>query len=774
MFLPSSDKSGRRARIKLILYVSGCFGLFILTMLIIWKISNHYVVVRAEKDIENMLLQHKGVHHYVQRMSHPELYNLKKQKRIPEDLYTPVVFSSSYMVRNMHDFYNKEREKAGLPFLYYKMAAENPRNRVNKASEFERKLIRIFNSKGAPKSYREIQEIDGKKYLYVAVPFLRNEKRCLACHGNYSDAPRQLRQHYKHRGGYDEKVGYIRAIESIRAPFTGQLGFPHIALSSAFIIFVVIIILFIINRRLSFAVKERSGVIEIQKEILKKSEENLRITLNSIGEGVISSDVDGRVVEMNPIAEELTGWMKSEAMGNPVIEIIKIRIGGLSGDDSFIDPFESPRQTNPADRCLCLLARDGTERKIELNRSPILNGEGKTSGVVFVFRDITEQLDLLEKFQQSRKMDAVGQLAGGVAHDFNNMLAGITGSAEILDITIREDDEKSRKYLNIILDSAGKAADLIKKMMVFSRKESAEVKTVNIHRVVEDVIELFKRSIDKSIVIKNNLAAEKQICKGVAAQLENVFINLGINAADAMPGGGVLTFSSRNISLDSDYCRNIAFDLKPGEYISVEVSDTGTGIPDDKLTRIFEPFYTTKPKGRGTGLGLASVYATLCQHGGSITVKSEEGRGSVFNLLLPLTEDTCENQESAEPVNGTGCILVVDDEESIRETASCILESLGFSVLTASDGVKALEVFSANRKNVDLVLLDIIMPNMGGIDCFYELRAIDPEISVLISSGFSDGNNIQDIIDSSNTGFIRKPYSKTDLSLQVAEILRGK
>lgn len=389
-------------------------------------------------------------------------------------------------------------------------------------------------------------------------------------------------------------------------------------------------------------------------------------------------------------------------------------------------------------------------------------------------RMMNEKSKLEAQLHHAQKMEAIGTLTGGVAHDFNNMLGGIMGAAELLTFYL-PDDAKARQLHQIITESAIRAADLTKQLLAFSRQSIKLSTAVNLHKIIEEAITLVKRTLDKRISIEVNLGAERSIIVGDPSLLHNAVLNLCINASHAMSAGGTLSLNTREIALDEHFCKTSSFELHPGQYIEIEVRDNGCGIAREHLGRIFEPFFTTKETGKGTGLGLSSVYGTVKQHNGSITVYSEKGIGSTFQILLPLAEDStiCEMPVS-QIKKGSGVILVVDDEEVMRSTAKAILEALGYEVILAEDGQVALDLFSQNKDRIDLVLLDMIMPVMNGRECFERLKKQDPQVNVILSSGFSTEDDLQEMKKAGLKGFIRKPYLASKLSQIVHEALNEK
>ena len=507
---------------------------------------------------------------------------------------------------------------------------------------------------------------------------------------------------------------------------------------------------------------------------LRASEENLRITLESIGDAVIATDAQGIIVRMNRVAENLTGWGQAEAVGRKLLEVFRI----ISAATRI--PCE-----NPVERVLAsgqvvglanhtaLIARDGTERQIADSGAPIRNSAGGIVGVVLVFRDVTGEYELQEQLSQSRKLDALGQLAGGVAHDFNNMLAGIMSAAELLK-TRSHDATRRDRLLEIIVSSSDRAADLTRKLLTFARKGRVSSTSVPVHESIAGAIALLEHSIDKRVVIRQKLTALRDKVEGDLSDLQNVFLNLGINAAHAMPQGGELTFTSREVQIQTGDTIVTAFSLTSGPYLEIVVRDTGSGIAPQHLPRIFDPFFTTKPQGQGTGLGLTAAYGTVRQHRGSISVASELGRGTAFTILLPIDLGAAPVKAARPeaPQPGRGCILLVEDEEVIRATTKILLTDLGYEVVTAVDGAAGLAAFAAEPGRFALVILDMIMPVMDGRTCFERLRALDEQVRVVICSGFSQEHDIAAMRQQGECSLLRKPYRETELAATVADILR--
>lgn len=434
-----------------------------------------------------------------------------------------------------------------------------------------------------------------------------------------------------------------------------------------------------------------------------------------------------------------------------------------------------------------IIRPDGKIRWIAATSPEIrtFDDKGEPQVMFGVIQDITERkkaeeerVILEEQLRQSEKLRAIGELAGGVAHDFNNMLGAITGYADLIAEENRDKHGKNKdavlgKRIATITKASYRAADLIKKLLAFSRRGKYRNAPMDMHEIINDVLALLQGSIDRKITIRKKLTATCPVIKGDPSQIQNAVLNLAINACDAMKGGGVLLLSTRNEYLKKDQCCN---EMNAGNYLVVSVSDTGKGMDDTTMSRIFEPFFTTKTIGEGTGLGLASVYGTLESHKGCITVESKIGVGSRFKLYIPVSEHEgtitkTENYSYME--RGQGTILLVDDEEMVRSMVSDSLIRCGYSVYTCCDGSEAVEWYKEYHSNTDLVILDMIMPVMDGIECYENMKRINPAIKAILASGFSISNRVRKLIEKGSLEFIEKPFSRIDLSRLVAKLLKS-
>ena len=517
------------------------------------------------------------------------------------------------------------------------------------------------------------------------------------------------------------------------------------------------------TRHVLALIQDVSDQVRTERE-LRDREKDLRTILDSIGDAVIAGDPDNRVARMNPAAERLTGWSAGEALGRPVSDIYRVV------DEDERRPLPLSREPGPDDR-LVLVARDESERRVAETMAPLYTDEGKRLGRVIVSRDITQQVRLEDQLHQARKMEAIGQLAGGVAHDFNNMLGGILGAAEMMELRVG-DDPQLRRLIDLIFKGAQKASDLTQKLLAFGRKGKARSTPVDLHAVIQDAVHLLERSIDRRISISLDLAAPDSITTGDPAQIQNALLNLGINARDAMPDGGRITIATRIVAFEAPTNWPDGLSVPPGEYVAVTLSDTGPGIPEAIRNRIFEPFFTTKETGKGTGLGLAAVFGTLQEHRGGLRLDSSPGQGAAFHLYFRLVRDARPETPAEGPAHrGRGRILLVDDESLIRSMGADLLVEMGYEVLLASDGLEALEMFRREGKRIDLVILDMVMPRLNGRDTFFAIRQADPEARVLLSSGFSHGLHMQEVLDAGAVGFVQKPYTRASLGRMLTRVL---
>jgi len=397
--------------------------------------------------------------------------------------------------------------------------------------------------------------------------------------------------------------------------------------------------------------------------------------------------------------------------------------------------------------------------------------EGDKQVLHTVWRDITERKQAQEKLFHAQKMDSIGILAGGVAHDFNNMLAGIMGFAGVL--KAKESDPRKIFALDGIIQAASRAAELTKKLLGFARKGKHLVQAVNLNHVVGEVFGLLGHSIDKSIELKTEFEVNLFTIDADPSQIHQVVMNLCVNAGHAMPNGGVLSAGTRNLTVGDDFGEGCEGG-KSGERVELTIADTGYGMNEETKKMAFEPFFTTKEDGsvKGTGLGLATVYGIVKNHGGTIDIQSEIGKGTRVVICLPRGRrgDVVRSESSNHMALGHGCILVVEDEDIVENMARSMLETMGYSVLTACDGLEGVRIFEERHNEIDGVLLDMKMPRMDGKEAFSRMKAINPSVKVLVSTGYGLNEEAQSILDAGAFGLVPKPYQMLELSLALKKM----
>ncbi|HPJ33992.1 MAG TPA: PAS domain S-box protein [Spirochaetota bacterium] len=483
---------------------------------------------------------------------------------------------------------------------------------------------------------------------------------------------------------------------------------------------------------------------------------------------MISSLEDGNIFEVNSAFLQTFGYEKEDVAGKSIFEL-----------DLFVD-------IGQRDLALDFIRKDGLVRNMEVEVKTS-NGErryGLFSADYIVIHDVkymlTVMIDITERKQNEislshmQKMDAIGQLAGGVAHDFNNHLSGILGYAEILSMKLK--DNSLKKYSDGIISVAMRSADLIKKLLAFARKGQFQLMNVDMHHIIDETIEILKHSIDRRITIVKKYNSEETLVSGDPSQLQNVLLNIGLNARDAMPAGGKLFFETREVVFNKDMPRVQLMDILEGDYISISVTDTGIGMDEEVKSHLFEPFFTTKESGKGTGMGLASVYGTIKNHNGSVSVYSEPGEGTTFRIYLPVLKGYNEKRKKTVSLDVPDIppqrVLIIDDEDVVRGVLSEMLDGMGHSVYEASNGAEGVALYKENWREIDIVIVDMIMPRMNGRDAFLEMKKVNPDIRAILSSGFSLDEESQSMLTEGVMGFIHKPYRTDELMEKMAEIIK--
>jgi len=498
----------------------------------------------------------------------------------------------------------------------------------------------------------------------------------------------------------------------------------------------------------------------------------LSVMLEGIAEGLVAADVKGRICFINPAAEEITGWTRSAAMGKPASEILRL------SDEKTREALDDPlAKSLREDKVLALgshvmlAPREGAETPIEASASPIRDADGKVRGAVMLFRDISRHRQVTDMASHSQKMEAVGRLASGVAGDFNNLLTVMTGYSELLRNELPPGNPL-RRFADEIQLASERAAGLTRQLLAFSRGQAAQPRLLDINAVIANMDKMIRRLLGERIEVVVLAGPALGRIKCDPGQIEQIVVNLAMNSRDAMPDGGKFVVETAGIDLDEgEDSRRIG--VEPGPYVMMAVSDTGCGMDADTRSRLFEPFFTTKGQGKGTGLGLSIVYGIVKQNHGQITVYSQPGSGTIFEIYLPRSQEPAEAAPRGKPVQpgrGSETILLVEDEDGVRKLCSAVLQSNGYTVLEATDGAAGLALYEEKGAQIDLLLTDVVMPRMNGFELAERVVAKNAHISILYMSGYRDhpaSPSGKDV----NWAFLHKPFTPDALLVKVRESL---
>jgi PAS domain S-box-containing protein len=504
------------------------------------------------------------------------------------------------------------------------------------------------------------------------------------------------------------------------------------------------------------------------EDALRVSEGRARALFDTVHLIVLGLDAHGTVDYVNPFFLQLTGYTREETIGQPWIErfLPKGQQNHMLGVFlELVDQGFHPHYQNS------IVTKSGEERTVAWNNTVLRDAQGRPTGTLSIGEDITEKHRLEEQFRQAQKMEAVGRLAGGVAHDFNNLLTVITSYSALLLEDLGPTDPR-REDLNEILRAATGAAGLTRQLLAFSRQQVLEPRVLDLNEVVGAAGKMLQRLIGEDVELVTVLAPDLGWVKADPGQIEQVIMNLAVNARDAMPDGGKLTIETSNAELNDAYARRHP-PLSPGEYVLLSVSDTGIGMDEVTRTRLFEPFFTTKAQGRGTGLGLATVYGIVKQSAGFIWVYTELGHGTTFKIYLPrVHEDPVAAQPAASTeVRGSETIVVAEDAEGVRAVVQNVLRRNGYTVLPAPDGQTALDLVGTHPEPIHLLITDVIMPGMSGRQLADRLRDLRPGLKVLFVSGYTDDAIIRHGMLEPGIAFLQKPFTPESLTRKVREVL---
>jgi len=510
------------------------------------------------------------------------------------------------------------------------------------------------------------------------------------------------------------------------------------------------------------------SLIVTESLIIKKHAEREHLITRAIeesGEGIMIANRNGVIAYINPALERLTGYARNELVGTTIAaQILPGELPPQTVSDILRGTLWSGVLNNRR--------KDGSKYQEHMTVVPVRNEQGDVIQFVASRRDITKERRLEEQLAQAQKMELIGRLAGGIAHDFNNFMTAILGYSGVVMKNLK--DARALKGMETMVNAAKMAANLTRQLLAFSSKQVIRPKVMNINMVIEESVRMLKHIIQEDIELAVQIAPDLGNAKADTGQIEQALMNLVVNAKDAMPAGGKLIIQTANVCIDKTYAQN-TLDVVPGEYVMITVSDTGQGMTNEVKAHLFEPFFTTKEQGKGTGLGLAMVHGIVKQNGGYITVYSEVGKGTTFRIYLPRVMDAVEqenkDQEDMDLLRGSETVLVVEDQDVVRELAVDLLSGLGYSVMEAKDGMVALELCMRYRGKIQLLLTDVVMPKLGGRELAARVRDLHPETRVLYMSGYADGTIAHHGMLEEGIDLIPKPFTEAGLVKEVRKVL---
>ncbi|HEY9812869.1 MAG TPA: response regulator [Candidatus Sericytochromatia bacterium] len=515
--------------------------------------------------------------------------------------------------------------------------------------------------------------------------------------------------------------------------------------------------------------------VRLEEEIQQHKQAQQKISeqaalLDIATDAIFVQDLSNNIVFWNKGAERLYGWEANEAIGKNVLELLYKEIS-----PEIQEPLHNITYTGDWLGELSQVTKDGKNLTVTSRWTKVLDCNGQLKSILVVNTDITEKKLLESQFLRAQRMESLGVLAGGIAHDLNNVLTPILMAVQLLETKLN--DSQSQQWLQILENNVNRGADLIKQVLSFAKGISGERTTIQISHLIQEIKQLASETFPKSIRINTNIKSDLKTVLGDATQLHQVLLNLVVNARDAMPQGGVLKIEANNIYIDEHYAR-VNIDSKVGDYILISVSDTGIGIERNILERIFEPFFTTKELGKGTGLGLSTVVGIVKSHGGFINVYSEVGKGTEFRIYLPSSE-VIEINQSLNSTNllnqGRGqLILVAEDEEPIRNITKTILEIYGYTVITAADGAEAIVLYRQYQSEIKVVILDMMMPYMDGSAAIRVLEQINPEVKIIAVSGLASNEAMTEINSYCVKTFLPKPYTSIEVLNRLQMVIEYK
>jgi len=754
------------------------------------KIGHLEAELSLEKDMvyRNWIKRHYVVYVPVTEETPPNPY----LSHIPErDITTPsgvrlTLMNPEYMTRQIYKLTEKEYT------AYIRTTSLNPISPENSPDPWEAKALK--NIEQGKKEVRSVEKIEQKDHFRLIRPLI-TDGECLKCHAKDGYKEGDI------RGGISVAVSMepLWAIERSQKKMYALVHFLIwlVGLTGIGMGMQKIRRHDQVRREAEESLQEAYAEVEqkveertaelravnesLQKEIVERKRiedeaTKLQNAVHQVADILFITDRNGIIEYVNPAFEKITGYCREEAIGNRP-NILK---SGLMGPEYYSNVWSTILSGNVYRAEVVNKKKNGELFYYDQVITPLKDSQGNITHFISVGRDITplkkkeeEMGALQEQLRQSQKVEAIGQLAGGIAHDFNNLLTIIKGYSHLSLLELKEGDPL-RANIDEINKASERAANLTRQILAFSRRQPMEMQVLDLNQVLKNLDKMLRRMIGEDIELATLLSEDLGGVMSDPGQIEQVIMNLAVNARDAMPGGGKLTIETANVELDEEYARShIA--VTPGRYVLLSVSDTGVGMRPEIKERVFEPFFTTKEKGRGTGLGLSTVYGIVKQSGGNIWVYSEPAQGTTFKIYLPRVDEPAEELrkkiEGAELPRGSETILLVEDDEKVRELAVKILEMQGYEVLEAGSGSEALRICQEFKKPIHLILTDVVMPEMSGRQLAERLREVCEGFKVLYMSGYTDNAIVHHGVLEKGVDFIQKPFTMDGLARKVREVL---
>lgn len=651
----------------------------------------------------------------------------------------------AYMTRMVFDSVRAESESPVIS----KLTSLKPVNPGNAPDLWEREsLVAFERNTGVERS--QVTALAGKPYLRVISSFV-TEDDCLKCHAQQ---------------GY--KKGDIRGAISIAVPLTGF--YASESRTRSYLMCGYLVLWGGGCFGLAVASRRRSR----HEEAIRASEDKFRTVCDWTQDWEYWVDPSGHMMYVSPSCEQISGHAPADFSEDPDLLRRIVHPLDRSTFEDHLRRNKSGGYLQPAELEFRIVDPRGEIHWIDHRCRPVFDSSGRYRGRRISHRDITEQKRLEEQLRQSQKMEAIGQFAGGIAHDFNNLLTVISGYGNIALMGMTPEDPQ-KENVKQILAASERAAQLTKGLLAFSRKQEMQVKSVDLNQILRTVGAFLGRILGENITLATRFSEDPLKVCADSGQIEQVLINLAVNARDAMPQGGVLGIRTEFIELDETFVRAHGYGA-PGRYALILVSDTGRGIDGQMQTKIFEPFFTTKEPGKGTGLGLAIVFGIVKQHNGHISVYSELGSGTTFRILLPLVAAESTEMPTQAPVlprGGTETILVAEDDLAVRSLMATVLNEFGYQVLTAVDGEEVVEICQTKGNQIALVLMDVVMPRMSGAEACQEIKKLQPDIKVLFLSGYPADMPQSRVVLGEGMELLAKPVIPSHLARKVREMLDG-